>query len=182
VKAQTEEEAGDRPLSPPVAAFRSFVNILAVLGTCWIVLLMLLIVADVFGRNMISRPITGVAEVAARSVVAIVFLQIAAAVLAGRMTRADFLVNMLAPRLPGLVRALNFLFCLVGALVFAAIVYASWPDTANAWRTREYFGVQGLFTIPTLPFRAINMLGAACAMIAYIIVAVQIFSSRSEGR
>jgi hypothetical protein len=30
------------------------------------------------------------------------------------------------------------LFAMVGALVFAAIVYAVWPDTLTAWATNEF--------------------------------------------
>ncbi|NDV89194.1 TRAP transporter small permease subunit [Aurantimonas aggregata] len=150
---------------------------LAAAGTLWIFALMALIVADVLGRNFFDSPITGVAEIAARSVVAIVFLQIAAAVLAGRMTRADFLVIFLASYSPGLVRVLETLFALVGAIVFGAIVWASWPDTADAWRTGEFFGVQGLFTIPTLPFRVINVVGASLACLAYLVVALQVARS-----
>lgn len=149
-------------------------NALAAIGTIGIFLLMFLIVADVIGRNFLDSPITGVAEMAARSVVAIVFLQISAAVLAGRMTRADFLVNYIRKVSPGLMRAIDVLFALVGAAVFAAITYASWPELADAWRTGEYFGVQGIFTIPTLPFRAIMVVGSVAAIISYLILTVRI--------
>ncbi|MBB4004810.1 TRAP transporter small permease subunit [Aurantimonas endophytica] len=165
------------PAGPPVLG--RIASWLAAAGTLWIFALMALIVADVLGRNFFDSPITGVAEIAARSVVAIVFLQIAAAVLAGRMTQADFLVIFLGSYSPGLVRVLETLFALVGAVVFAAIVWASWPDTADAWRTGEFFGVQGLFTIPTLPFRVINVVGASLACVAYLVVALQV--ARSPG-
>lgn len=173
MQAQLDERRMPPPTPGPVRGFKLFTEFLAALGTIWIFALMALIVADVLGRNFFDSPITGVAEIAARSVVAIVFLQIAAAVLAGRMTRADFLIIALQRLSPALVRVLECLFALVGALVFAAIVWASWPDTADAYRTSEYFGVQGLFTIPTLPFRMINVVGAALACVAYLIVAAQ---------
>lgn len=150
--------------------FTAVANLLAAVGTVWILLMMLVIVADVLGRNFFNSPITGVAEVAGRSVVAIVFLQLAAAVLYGRMTRADFLVRYLRDTAPHLARSIEVLFALVGALVCLAILYAAWPDTANAWRTNEYFGVRGVFTIPTLPFRAIIIGGAAITALAYLVV------------
>lgn len=146
-------------------------NALAAIGTVWIFLMMLVIVADVAGRNLFDAPITGVAEVCARSVVAIVFLQIASAVLAGRMTRADFLIRPVSRRFPGLTRVMEALFALAGVAVYVAILLAAWPDTAEAWRSGEYFGVQGVFTIPTLPFRAIIVIGAGFAALAYLIVA-----------
>lgn len=168
--------------SPPVGGglFGVAANALAAVGTIWIFLLMFLIVADVIGRNFLSSPITGVAEIAARSVVAIVFLQLSAAVLAGRMTRADFLVNFLQKVAPGLTRALDVLFALVGAAIFGAIAYASWPELASAWRTNEYFGVQGIFTIPTLPFRAIIVIGSVAAITSYIILAWHTAMSAGE--
>lgn len=182
MEIQTGTDYPARPLSPPVAAFKRYTELLAACGTLLIFGLMLLIVADVAGRNFFSSPITGVAEIAARCVVAIVFLQISGAVMAGRMTRADFLVNILNPRVPGLVRAMDALFCILGALVFAAIAYASWPDTADAWRTNDFFGVQGVFTIPTLPFRIVNIIGAASATVAYLIIAAQALTAPDEGR
>ncbi len=80
--------------------FRRLANVLAAIGTLWIFFLMFLVVADVVGRNFLDSPITGVAEFAARSVAAIVFLQLAAAILSGKMTRSDFLLRLLARRSP----------------------------------------------------------------------------------
>lgn len=146
-------------------------NVLAAIGTIWIFLLMFLIVADVLGRNFFNMPITGVAEIAAHSVVAIVFLQVSSAVLADRLTTADFLTRIIRARAPALMRAIDTLFLLVGALVFAAITYASWPQLRTSWLRGEYFGVQGVFTIPTLPFRAIIVIGSVAAIVAYLILA-----------
>ena len=50
---------------------------LNVIGTAGIFLLMLLINADVLGRSLFDRPISGVPEIVSLSIVAIVFLQIA---------------------------------------------------------------------------------------------------------
>jgi TRAP-type C4-dicarboxylate transport system permease small subunit len=150
---------------------RGLAYLLSAVGTIWIALMMLVIVADVLGRNFFNSPITGVAEVAARSVVAIAFLQVAAAVLNGRMTRADFLIRYLRHGTPKLARLVEFTFAMVGAIVFAAIIHAVWPDTLRAWQTNEYFGVRGVFTIPTLPFRAIIIVGSGVTVMAYLAVA-----------
>ncbi|SEO63765.1 TRAP-type mannitol/chloroaromatic compound transport system, small permease component [Salinihabitans flavidus] len=143
-----------------VAAFLSSV------GTIWIGLLMLLIVADVLGRNFLNAPITGVSEIAGRSVVAIVFLQVSAAIMQGRLTRADFLIRRIGRWRPEAVQTLETVFALTGALVFALIVWASWSKTLVSWTSAEYFGVQGVFTIPTFPFRAITVIGAGIAVLA----------------
>lgn len=159
--------------APVGAVLGSVANILSAIGTIWIGLLMVLIVLDVIGRNFLNAPITGVAEIAGRSVVAIVFLQIAAAVMQGRLTRADFLIRRIQRASPGTARLLDTVFALIGALVFAMILWSSWPKMADAWVTAEFFGVQGVFTIPTFPFRAITVIGSAVALLACVYRAVQ---------
>ena len=79
--------------APFGAILGSVAAAMSAVGTASIGALMLLIVADVIGRNFLDMPITGVAEIAARGVVAIVFLQVPAAILQKRLTRADFLVR-----------------------------------------------------------------------------------------
>ena len=148
-------------------------DILAAIGTTWTFLLMLLIVADVVGRSFLNSPITGVAEIAAHSIVAIVFLQLSSAVHAGRMTRADFLITRVLRAAPLLGRLCEALFLLIGAAVMAFIAVSAWPGLVGAQAAGEYFGVQGLFTVPTWPFRLIIVLGAGLAGIVYLVAAAR---------
>lgn len=152
--------------APFGALLGSVAAAMSAVGTAAIGALMLLIVADVVGRNFLNAPITGVSEIAARSVVAIVFLQVAAAILQRRLTRADFLVRRIERASPRAVALLEAVFCLAGAIVFALILWASWPKFAEAWRSAEFFGVQGVWTIPTWPFRGITVLGSGVAVLA----------------
>lgn len=157
--------------TPGVAAhpLQPFFNVLAALGTVWIFGLMLLVVADVLGRNFLNMPITGVAEFAAHSVSTIVFLQLAAAIGAGKMTRSDFLLRMVLRWSPRAVVALEVFFTALAALVFLVLTYIAWPEWMRAWDSNEFFGVQGVFTIPTWPFRGVIVMGAAMAALAYIL-------------
>jgi TRAP-type mannitol/chloroaromatic compound transport system permease small subunit len=150
-------------------------DIMASVGTIWTFLLMLLIVADVIGRSFLSKPIIGVAEVAGHSVVAIVFLQLAAAIRHRRMTRADFLIDPLARRNPAVGRVIEAAFSLLGALVLALLAYASFPELKESLTGRQFFGVPGVFTIPTWPFRTIIFLGSIVAAITYVAMAVDEF-------
>lgn len=152
--------------APYGAVLGSAAAAMSAVGTASIGALMLLIVADVIGRNFLDAPITGVSEIAARAVVAIVFLQVPAAILQLRLTRADFLVRRLQETNPRFVAWLEALFCLAGAIVFALILWASWPKFLSAWQTSEFFGVQGVWTIPTWPFRGITILGCVAATLA----------------
>ena len=152
--------------APFGAVLGSVAAIMSSIGTAWIGVLMAIIVADVVGRNFLDAPITGVSEIAARSVVAIVFLQVAAAILQGRLTRADFLIRRIEGSSPRAAALIEALFCLTGAVVFGLILWASWPKFVDAWTTSEFFGVQGVFTTVAWPFRGITVLGSAVAALA----------------
>jgi TRAP-type C4-dicarboxylate transport system permease small subunit len=144
-------------------------NFLAAIGTIWIFGMMFLVVADVVGRNFLNLPITGVSEFAARSVASIVFLQIAAAVCAGRMTRSDFLLRILKNRLPRMAQCLEILNVIVGSFLFIALAVIAWPELSESISSMEYFGVQGVYTISTWPFRAIIVIGSIFAAAAYLL-------------
>lgn len=143
-------------------------HVLAAIGTVWIFALMLLVVADVVGRNFLDSPITGVAEFAARSVASIVFLQLAAAICTGRMTRSDFLLRMIGRRFPGALKAIEVSNVVVGAFLFVALAAISWPEFTAALQAGEYFGVQGVYTVPTWPFRLLIVVGSVFAALAYL--------------
>jgi TRAP-type mannitol/chloroaromatic compound transport system permease small subunit len=175
---QLEKAASAGPSDP----LTRLTDIMASIGTIWTFLLMLLIVADVIGRSFLSSPITGVAEVAGQSVVAIVFLQLAAAVRQRRMTRADFLIEPLVRKRPAIGRMIEAVFSLLGAVVLGLLAYASWPGLLDALGGREFFGVPGIFTIPTWPFRGIIFIGAVVAAIVYVALAVEeLMLSRAAG-
>lgn len=142
-------------------------NAVAAVGTLWIFAIMLLIVADVVGRNFLGSPITGVAEIAARSVVAIVFLMLPAAVLSGALIRADFLLRLLELHSRRAPHLLDIVFGVLGTILFALVAAAAWPDTISAWRSAEFFGVRGVWTLPTLPFRLIVVFGSAASALAF---------------
>ena len=152
--------------APIGAVLGTVAAIMSSVGTLCVGLLMVLVVADVLGRNFFDAPITGVSEIAARTIVAIVFLQVAAAIQQRRLTRADFLVRRLESSSPKFICLLEGLFALVGAVVFALIFWASWPKLIDAWQGAEFFGVQGVFTIPTAPFRAITVIGCVVASLS----------------
>jgi TRAP-type C4-dicarboxylate transport system permease small subunit len=143
-------------------------HVLAAVGTIWIFCMMLLIVADVLGRNFFDTPITGVAEFAARSVASIVFLQLASAIASGRMTQSDFLLKFIGRFSPGTVRFLEVLNVCVGAFLFLALAVISWPHLIEAIEIKEFFGVQGVFTVVTWPFRALIVLGSVMAAASYL--------------
>ena len=169
------------PVTAPAHPMRRVAEVLAAIGTLWIFALMLLVVADVVGRNFLDAPITGVAEFASRSVASIVFLTLASAICGGRMTRSDFVPRLLGARAPGLVRALDVGNALLGVLLFAALAVIGWPELLRSWRDSEYFGVQGVATMSAWPFRGLLVGGAAVAALAYLLAIPPLWRAPQTG-
>lgn len=148
--------------------FVRLANLLAAFGTLWIFILMGLVVADVAGRNFLDMPLTGVAEFAGLSVAAIVFLQLGTGVYGERMTRAGFFIDIIERRLPRVRLALDVIYALVGCVIFALLAWVAWPELIQSWQSNEFYGVRGLYMIPGWPFRALVVIGAVMASVAYL--------------
>jgi TRAP-type C4-dicarboxylate transport system permease small subunit len=161
--------------APPTAPslFGRLIDALNAAGSVLIGAVMLLMCADVLLRDLLNRPIDGVAELVATSIVVIVFLQLPATLRHGRMARADLFLDPFLARHPRGGRWLRALFALAGVFACAVIAYAGTQPLLRAWRDDEFLGVQGLFTFPTWPMRAVVVLGAALAAVQYLLLAVQ---------
>lgn len=147
-----------------VSALTGFVSGAA---SIWIFCLMILICADIIGRSMFNAPVQGVAEIVANSIVAIVFLQAAHALMCGRMTRTDLLAGWLEEERPFAAGVMRVVFHLAGILVFALIAQGTWPKLVDAWVENEFFGAQGVFTAPVWPIKACLFGGALLTCIAF---------------
>ncbi len=141
------------------------------LGTLWILALMVLINLDVTGRNLFAAPVRGVTEMVSISIVGIVFLQLADTLRTGRFTRADVLLDKLKRQSPQLCDALQALFHLVGLVLMAVILLASWAPLVEAVRIREYVGAVGDFQLPVWPVRLITLLGLLATAVCFLLLA-----------
>lgn len=151
-----------------VLAFDTFVSGLNGLGTLWIIALLLLINADVFGRNVLSAPIDGVIEIIEITIVAIVFLQIGDATRIGRLTRSDGFFNLILRRFPRVGSVLGATFDFLGALFMFFILYGFWPTLVQAWERDEYVGNEGVFTAPTWPVKLIVVIGCVVTLALFL--------------
>ena len=104
------------------------------IGTLWIFCLMVLMAADVAGRNLFNAPIRGVIEVTTLSIVSIVFIQLADTLRNGQLTRADAWLGALGRRRPRAARALEGVFHLAGAVLVGLMGAASVPLLVELWR------------------------------------------------
>ena len=145
--------------------FDTFVSVLNAAGVVWIFALMFLIGADITARALLDDPIAGVTEMVSLSLVACVFLQLAHAVLHGRLMRVEMFLEPLARRHPVAASVWNVLFAVLGIGILLTIVLGSWPDFVRAWDTNEFAGVEGIFTIQVWPIKLLIVVGCAVASI-----------------
>ena len=164
----------ERPQTPPSnqTLFTRIIDVMAALGTIATFALMFLVVADVAGRDLFKAPIKGVAEIAGQAIICIVFLQLASAINAGRMTRADFLLDILGGQRAKIVQILELVFALLGALAIGIMAYAAIRPLEDAWTGNEFFGVQGYFTFPTWPTHVLVFMGSVMATLAFLRLAL----------
>lgn len=139
-----------------------------IVGTLLIVGLVLLICADVLGRNLVGTPLPGVPEMVSLSIVAIVFLQVSQALRSNRLTRSDGLINVLHTRRPRLADILETLYDLFGILVVATIFYAHWPILLRSINRNEFVGAVGNITLPTWPAKLMILIGVGLLLLQFV--------------
>lgn len=174
---ETSTDLDAEPAAPaapaPPSPFGWLVDGLNAVGSLLIAAVMLLMCADVAMRNLVNRPIDGVAEMVAMSIVVIVFLQLPATLRHGRMSRADLFIDPFLVRRPVAGRRLRALYSACGVFACGLIAWASWPPLVRAWVNSEFLGIEGVFTFPMWPMRAVVILGSLLAALQYVLLALE---------
>jgi tripartite ATP-independent transporter DctM subunit len=132
-------------------------------GVIWVFAIMIMICADIVGRNVFDSPIAFVPEAVALSLVGCVFLQLAFAVHENKLTRAEFLIWRISASSPEVVRGWDVVMAVMAAAIFALMTIGAWPDFTRAFSTSEFAGVEGIFKISVWPIKLIIVIGAAVA-------------------
>jgi len=140
---------------------------LMVAAAAWAFGLAFLIMADIVGRTVFSKPIYGTAEMVAASVVIVVFLQAGYAIRSRSMLRADFLVILLPDKVQRVLLAIGYL---LGAGFFLMIITGGWQESINSYVAGEFEG-EGALRVPSWPARWTVLLGSALAMVNYLVMA-----------
>tara|TARA_R110002072_G_scaffold9769_18_gene46930 strand:- start:1100 stop:1648 length:549 start_codon:yes stop_codon:yes gene_type:complete len=161
--------------------FDRLVQFLNGIGTIWILAILILINADVFGRNVLHAPINGVIEMIEISMIAIVFLQLADATRVGRLTRSDGFFGLIQRKWPKLGFVMGSVFDLLGALMMFFILYGTWPSLIEAWTLNDYIGNEGVFTAPKWPMIFILILGSFITLLLFVKLAVAQIRAFKEG-
>jgi hypothetical protein len=85
------------------------------------------------------------------------------------MTRSDFLLNLIGKRSPRAVVALDVINALVGAALFTALAMIALPEFHTSWGNNEFYGVQGVYSVPAWPFRGLIVAGSVAAALCYLL-------------
>jgi TRAP-type mannitol/chloroaromatic compound transport system permease small subunit len=156
---------------PQPFGFHRLTGLMNAVGTLWIFVIMILMTADVLGRNLLNTPIRGVIEILTLSIVSIVFIQLADTLRTGRFTRADAVLGTLLRTRPAAGRALQALFHLCGAALLATLCFASWHLLIESWNNGEYLGAIGDFRAPVWIMRAVIVFGSGCTALMFLLLA-----------
>ena len=138
-------------------------------AAAWMAFLGVIIVVDVTGRAFFNRPIAGVPEVVAASLVGIAFLQLPYAILSGTMLRTTVLRDNLKPAAR---KAVEVIGLLLGAGFFGVLIYAEWEPMVTSFATLEYEGGEG-FHVPVYPVHAVIMASAIVSALCYLRLALK---------
>ena len=155
---QSATKSSPRILSP-------LVTVLNAAGVVWVFALMFLICADIVARTLFDDPIAGVTEMVSLSLVASVFLQLAHAVLHGRLMRVEMFIGPLERARPAAAQAWLALFGILAIAMLLATASGAWPNFVRAWSTAEFAGVEGIFTIAVWPIKLIIVVGCLVSVV-----------------
>jgi TRAP-type C4-dicarboxylate transport system permease small subunit len=148
------------------------VTSLNALGTMIIIAMMVLICADVVGRNLLATSLPGVIELAELGIVSLVFLQIADTLRSGKLFRSDVLINTIAALFPRVGSFMNICFETTGAVLFYFIANGAYERFSDAWHGGFYLGNRGSFTAPTWPMELCVVMGSGLMCLLFVTNAV----------
>jgi TRAP-type C4-dicarboxylate transport system permease small subunit len=167
----SKREQGAPSGAPRSSWFGATTRVLNVVGTILILAMVVAVNADVAGRNIFNHPLPGVLEFVGLAIVAIVFLQMANTLREDRHVSNDILMQLVARFRPRIAAVFYAGFLFIGAALMALIVWFVWPITIEAY-VRGYFkGTTGVIEIPTWPFLAAVIIGAAVTAVQFLILA-----------
>jgi TRAP-type mannitol/chloroaromatic compound transport system permease small subunit len=149
------------------------------IGSLWVLLLVLLINVDAFGRTFFNQPIAGMIEIVAVSLAVIVFCQLADTIRLGKLTRSDALLARMA-RSSRLGRTVVAGFEMFGALVMILIIVGTFPLLLQSYERGYFIGVRGVFTFPDWPVKAVVLLGALAALLCFLVRARRLWLGEIE--
>jgi TRAP-type C4-dicarboxylate transport system permease small subunit len=128
-----------------------------------VLIMMVLVIADIFGRYLFNSPVPMTYEVGSFLMVFIVFLGLAYTQRTGAHIRVEFFTLHLPPRVRCI---LDMVASVLGLLLYLIIVYQSFIWSYTSWQVGDY--VAGLVNIPRWPSQFVVPLGSALLCLQFI--------------
>ncbi len=163
-------DGAGRPNNAPLRVFGALVSGMNAAGSCWIVVLMLLINVEAISRSAFNAPIIGVIEMIEISVIGIVFMQLADSLRRGVFVRSDGLYNQVMRRKPAAGHVMVIITHLFGAVLMCLILWGSVPYFYQTWTENFYVGVEGMFTAPRWPIVLIVVIAVFVTLIQFLVM------------
>lgn len=149
-----------RPPAARLSLLDRAVATLNAIGSLWVLMLVLFICLDSFGRSLFNRPFDGVNEVVAVSMALIVFCQLPDTVRLGKLTRSDTFLPTLERSRRLDARLIVIGLDVLGITVMACIIAGTTPRLIESIERGYYVGEHGIFTFPDWPVKAMVVLGS----------------------
>lgn len=162
----------------PLGALAATMN---VTGSLMVLVIMAVILIDVFGRFLFSRPLPGTAEIVAMSIAAVVFLQFPSTLRAGRVIAADGLVEWVGSRSIRWEQWLLAAHHVLGGAMFVVVCTHVYPLARGAMISGDFYGSLGIFTFPKWPVFSIITFGCAVMALQYFVLAMQYVAAGRRG-
>ena len=159
--------------SAAVRMLDASVVFLNAVGSLWVLLLVILICADSFGRSFFAHPIDGVTELVAVSLAVIVFCQLPDTARLGRLTRSETILYRLRASNATAAWVTVVGFEILGAAVMAGIIVGTTPLLIESIQRGYYIGEHGIFTLPDWPLKAMVVLGSVACLLCFLVRAAQ---------
>ena len=140
----------------------SLISTLGRVGGGIIAVMMLLTVADVSMRYVLSLPILGSTELTEYMIVCVVFLGLAWCAVKGRHIKVDLVVSRFSPRLQASFKSITLL---LGLGICALTAWQSSVEAIYALHARR---ASPLLTVPAYPFYLVFSLGFAILCLVMI--------------
>ena len=144
-----------------------------IVGTILIIFIMIIVNADVIGRELFLMPIAGVPMMVSMSIVAIVFLQTPQTFNRGRLTQNVSILNAIGRRAPIVKLLLDITYSIAAFFLILQIFKSTYPLFIKSWVRNTYEGTIGDFTAPIWPIKFVILLGCFLLMVQIMLFSIR---------
>ena len=144
-----------------------------IIGTILIIFIMIIVNADVIGRELFLMPIAGVPMMVSMSIVAIVFLQTPQTFNRGRLTQNVAILNAIGRRTPLVKLLLDITYSIAAFFLIFQIFKSTYPLFIKSWVRNTYEGTIGDFTAPIWPIKFVILLGCFLLMVQIMLFGIR---------